>query len=280
MSTALFPSQVPAATTAITAGPLTPCPAEDTASTTTTAPLRIDPGAKAAPSSASVPSSVSEVLKAWPRSAQWATAFLLGLAIAFVAICSLGYLRSGSRPMEVERGAALAYRVDLNHAGRAELLQLPGIGPHMVEHIEEYRITNGGFRSVEDLTRIKGFGPAILERLRPWVVVQSAEETPIPTVAPRPDHVLAKKNGTPVKNKKIAALTERVDVNHASVEDLRKLPGIGPKMSQRIVDAREKAKFQTVDELRRVPGIGPKTLERLRPYVIVQKEPTRIATTE
>jgi competence protein ComEA len=276
MSTALFPSTVPEVSAAITVGPLPPCAAEE--STTTTAPFRTDCPAKDVPPSVPILTPASEVLQAWPRSAQWATAFLLGLAVALIAVYSLGHLRSGSRPMELQPGAMLAYRVDLNHASRAELLQLPGIGPNMVQRIEEYRQAQGGFRSVEDLTRIKGFGPAILERLRPWVVVETAGNDPAPLMQPRAGPTSHGKDPTASKNQKVAALTGPIDVNHASIEELRKLPGIGPKLSQRIVDAREKAKFQSVDELRRVPGIGPKTLERLRPYVAVRKDPASIAS--
>ena len=53
------------------------------------------------------------------------------------------------------------------------------------------------------------------------------------------------------------------------VQELTKLPGIGPKLSKRIVDERDKARFKSVEDLRRVSGIGPKILERLRPHVTV-----------
>jgi competence protein ComEA len=280
MSTALSPSPVPPASAAITVGPLPPCPAADPVATSTTAQLPTNPAARPVPSSASAPSPRLEVFQAWPRSAQWATAFLLGVAVALIAMYSLSHLRSGSRPLDLERGAVLSYRVDLNRAGREELLQLPGIGPNMADRIEDYRRASGGFRSVEDLTRIKGFGPAALERLRPWVIVEQNEETILAAPQPRHDHAPAKSSAAASKSKKLAALTGPIDVNHASVEELQKLPGIGPKLSQRILDAREKVKFRTVEELRRVPGIGPKTLERLRPYVTVQKESIPIATAE
>jgi competence protein ComEA len=50
---------------------------------------------------------------------------------------------------------------------------------------------------------------------------------------------------------------------------LQKLPGIGPRLAQRILDERAKSVFKSVDDLRRVSGIGPKTLEKLRAYVTV-----------
>jgi competence protein ComEA len=55
-----------------------------------------------------------------------------------------------------------------------------------------------------------------------------------------------------------------VDLNTASYEDLQKLPGIGPKMAERIMAHRP---YQNVEDLDDVPGIGSKTLERLRPLV-------------
>jgi len=59
-----------------------------------------------------------------------------------------------------------------------------------------------------------------------------------------------------------------VDVNSASAEELEKLPGIGPKTAQAVVEDRERnGPFRSVDDLGRVKGIGPKKLEALRPLV-------------
>lgn len=61
-----------------------------------------------------------------------------------------------------------------------------------------------------------------------------------------------------------------VDVNHATADDLRGLPGVGPKLATRIVESREAGgPFESVDDLRRVPGLGTAKLERLRPAVTV-----------
>ncbi len=57
-----------------------------------------------------------------------------------------------------------------------------------------------------------------------------------------------------------------VDLNLASYEELLKLPGVGPKLAERIMARRP---FHSPDELKDVPGIGTKTMERLRPLVRV-----------
>ena len=63
---------------------------------------------------------------------------------------------------------------------------------------------------------------------------------------------------------------EVINVNTADVYELQRLPGIGEKRAQAIVEYREAwGPFQSVDELDRVPGIGEGVLEDLRGYAAV-----------
>lgn len=63
----------------------------------------------------------------------------------------------------------------------------------------------------------------------------------------------------------------QVDVNRAALEELERLPAVGPVVAQRIMDYRQHhGPFQQVEDLLAVPGIGPKTLETLRECVRVQ----------
>lgn len=61
----------------------------------------------------------------------------------------------------------------------------------------------------------------------------------------------------------------RVYINTATLDELDTLPGIGPKMAQRIAAYRDAAgPFKSLDDLDKVPGIGPVTLAKLRGLVI------------
>jgi competence protein ComEA len=212
----------------------------------------------------------SPLLAAWPRSAQWTTAFLLGVVVTLLAGQAFTYLRFGSRPTELERAAPPVYRVDLNRANREELLQLPGVGDRMATRIEDFRKEHGKIRRVDDLTEVPGVGPATMNRLRDWVRVEEDgnDDDLDPTLAA--PSVKKKSNGTSKSNGgKKSEPTKPVDINRATVEDLVQLPGIGLTTAQRIVDERKKSAFSSVDDLKRVPRLKGKTLDKIRPYITI-----------
>lgn len=69
----------------------------------------------------------------------------------------------GGRDVAPPRGAAgllLGRPVDLNEATLEELQALPGIGPGLAHRIVDDRRLRGPFGSLEELVRVKGFGPA------------------------------------------------------------------------------------------------------------------------
>lgn len=53
--------------------------------------------------------------------------------------------------------------VDINAAGKDELMSLPGIGQARAQAILDDRAANGPYRYPEDLLRVKGIGVGILE---------------------------------------------------------------------------------------------------------------------
>jgi DNA uptake protein ComE-like DNA-binding protein len=54
-------------------------------------------------------------------------------------------------------------------------------------------------------------------------------------------------------------------LSSAPAESLEALPGVGPVLATRLIDARRAhGPFRSWDEVDRVRGIGPKTIERLR----------------
>lgn len=75
-------------------------------------------------------------------------------------------------------------RLDLNQAGAPELEALPGIGPVLARRIVETRKQIGRYDTPEDLLRVRGVGPRLLERIRPRI--RAAREREAMHSAPRP----------------------------------------------------------------------------------------------
>lgn len=62
----------------------------------------------------------------------------------------------------------------------------------------------------------------------------------------------------------------KVNLNTATAAQLDTLPGIGPGTASAILRVRARlGRFKTVEDLREVPGIGPKRFARLRPLLSV-----------
>ena len=62
----------------------------------------------------------------------------------------------------------------------------------------------------------------------------------------------------------LAPVQTKLDVNSASLAELQNIPGIGPVVAERIIEARP---FKNADDLQRVKGIGAgKRYEKIRPF--------------
>lgn len=89
----------------------------------------------------------------------------------------------------------------------------------------------------------------------------AASEAPAPEASPAPAE-------EPVLEEVL--VEKSVDINQASLEELDRLPGIGPALGQRIIDYREQnSGFYDIEEIMEVSGIGEKTFQKLEPYIYV-----------
>jgi competence protein ComEA len=68
----------------------------------------------------------------------------------------------------------------------------------------------------------------------------------------------------------VSKATKLVNINTASAAELTKLPRVGEKMAQRIIDFRKKhGKFKRVQDLMKVKGIGEKVFQQLKNRITV-----------
>ena len=59
----------------------------------------------------------------------------------------------------------------------------------------------------------------------------------------------------------------RIDLNTATLGELQVLPGIGPKLSESIIEYRDRhVPIHSFDDIMNVRGIGPKRHSNMKPY--------------
>jgi competence protein ComEA len=73
---------------------------------------------------------------------------------------------------------------------------------------------------------------------------------------------------------------EQIDPNRATIDELTRLPGVGPALAARIVAERERAPFASAADLRRVAGIGATLAIRLAPHLTLPPAPQAAARGE
>jgi competence ComEA-like helix-hairpin-helix protein len=139
-------------------------------------------------------------------------------------------------------------RIDVDRASIEDLTRLPRIGPGLAVRIVRDREASGPFGSLEQLQRVSGIGPTVLEALRPHTTFSGSSRRPREARKP----------------------PGKVSLNTATAIELAQLPGIGTVRARAIIeDRRRNGPYRVLDDLRRVQGIGPSTVERLRGRVSI-----------
>ena len=79
-------------------------------------------------------------------------------------------------------------------------------------------------------------------------------------------------NTTNFKNsKKVVPPEKSININKASIEDLLKLPGIGEKTAENIINFREKiTRFKKLEDILNVKGIGNSKLNKIKKYIYIE----------
>ena len=79
-------------------------------------------------------------------------------------------------------------------------------------------------------------------------------------------------NTTNFKNsKKVVPPEKSININKASIEDLLKLPGIGEKTAENIINFREKiTRFKKLEDILNVKGIGTSKFNKIKKYIYIE----------
>ncbi len=113
----------------------------------------------------------------------------------------------------------------------------------------------------------RGLAPAPLA-LSPAPSAAASARVPTPPLMPAAK--LGKAAGGSRSGKISAGSGEQIGLNTATLEQLERLPGVGPSMAARILAYRQQSGgFAKIEDLTLVTGIGPKKYAKMAPFLML-----------
>lgn len=136
-----------------------------------------------------------------------------------------------------------------------------GLRDQTVKTIMNYRDKGGRFRNAEDIRKIWGLKPAEADRLMPYVRIP---------VEQKELHGKAKESIINLPRK----VFHPIDVNKATAEEWKTLPGIGEVLARRVVKFREKlGRFSSIEQVGKTYGLSDSVFLQLKPYLLLDSLP-------
>lgn len=122
----------------------------------------------------------------------------------------------------------------------------------------------GGTTSGADLARVR---MAMKLRDGATVKVPAKKTKKVKKKIPHPPKKTARKSTAGAKPK-ILREGEKIFINTASEENIRRLPGVGPELAGKIREYRDSCgPFSSVSELKSVPGLSEKKFEKIKRFI-------------
>jgi competence protein ComEA len=173
--------------------------------------------------------------------------------------------------------------VDLNAADQKTLEALPGVGPTLAKRIMAAR----PIKSLDELAKVKGMSKTKVAALKDKVTfgpaapaapaAQPAPAAPAAKAAPAAAKPMPAQEGaakpqpaTAAKGKPAAAKLapgERININTATLEELDKLPDVGPVKAKAIIAGRP---YKTPEDIMKVKGIKEGIYNKIKDHITVQ----------
>lgn len=100
---------------------------------------------------------------------------LIAVVIAAAAGLLINLFFSYNKKLQVKDFASMPLLVNINTAAADELDKLPGIGKIIADRIVSVRDTNGLYKTVDDLKKVKGITAKKLEKMRKYITTEEAK---------------------------------------------------------------------------------------------------------
>ncbi|MBA2501029.1 MAG: helix-hairpin-helix domain-containing protein [Chitinophagaceae bacterium] len=138
-----------------------------------------------------------------------------------------------------------------------------GLRDKTIKTILNYTGKGGQFRASADLQRIYGLNKNEFLRLEPFIKIDGKTEKSYA------NNNYPKFNDLKTTTKNIRSTNyEAIDINKADIEGFISLPGIGEKLSTRIINFRNKlGGFYSIDQVSETYGLPDSTFQKIKPLL-------------
>ena len=162
----------------------------------------------------------------------------------------------GNQPIKGE-----LFYFDPNTADNQDWKRL-GVRDNTIATIQHFLSKGGRFYKREDIGKIWGLHPNEAKRLIPYIQIQSLQATYFSD-----KKEFKKKVPVPASYSVMP-----IDINSADTAAFISLPGIGSKLSQRIINFREKlGGFYMVEQIGETFGLPDSTFQKIKPHLKISK---------
>jgi len=141
------------------------------------------------------------------------------------------------------------FTFDPNTSNDQDFLRL-GLAEKQIQTIRNYQSKGGSFRRPADFLKIYALSQSQKDALASYIIIEEKRK------------IVSEKEG--------AILTIHLEINGTDSIELMRLPGIGNKLSKRIVKYRDLlGGFYTMDQLKEVYGLSEKTRLQIEAMIVV-----------
>lgn len=132
--------------------------------------------------------------------------------------------------------------LNIDTASENDFAMLPGIGKITAHRIIKFRDENGGFKNLQELTRVEGVSQKLFNSIKDHLTIAGKSDLKI-----------------------------LIDINSASKETLLTLPRVSKKKAEAIINYRTKHEgFTRIEDLLLIKEINKKEYDEIKELIIVQ----------
>lgn len=160
---------------------------------------------------------------------------------------------SSNEPISATNAQMELSNFDPSTASFEELCKL-GFPPKTANILINYRTKGGRFFKKEDVKKIYGVSPELYARIEHYISIESNSSF------------------SQFPNKYEKKQPQIIDINSATVEQWKALPGIGDGYANKFVKMREGlGAFYTLDQIKETYGLADSTFQKIKPYLKLSK---------